>query len=285
MKLFKKYILFVLVLNLGVTVHAQDSITLVSQLPITGLPIHDIYGYTHPTTGVKYALLCASNSGLRVIDLSDLSNPNLVGSIQGGGVEPIDVKVWGNYAYVISESSLLLGKIIDLSDPTNPLKVGTFPAAHNITISDSGYMYLSAPGLRIMDLNIDPINPMQVYFDNSCAGHDISIIGNRLYDFPGNCGTRIYDVSQPDTLVLIGSLPAGGYQHSGWTTEDINFLFVCDELAKPLENDITVWDISDLNNPIKVDSFADPSSYVHNFYVKAIMPMYLIIERVLEYLM
>lgn len=244
------------------------SIELLGKLSITNLPIHDVWGYIDTTTGNQYALLCASDDGLRVIDVTDATDPQLVGSISGGGVEPIDVKTWGNLAYTVAESPSLSGKIIDLSDPSSPSQVGTFPAGHNITISADGYMYLSAPGVRIFNLNSDPLNPELVYSDNSCNGHDISIIDDRLFDFSDNCGTRIFDISQPDTLVGLGAVPPlGMFHHSGWASEDGNHVFVCDELASPSENDITVWDISDVQNPFLVDSFSDPAAYVHNLYV------------------
>lgn len=244
------------------------SIELLGKLPITDLPIHDVWGYTDTATGNQYALLGASNSGLRVIDVTDATDPQLVGTLSGGGVNAIDVKTWQNFAYVVGESLSVTGKVIDLSDPTDPVQVGTFPGGHNITISAGGFMYLSAPGVRIFDLNSDPTAPELVYTDNSCEGHDISIIDDRLFDFSDNCGTRIFDVSQPDTLVGLGAVPPSGmFHHSGWTTEDGNHVFVCDELASPSENDITVWDISDVQNPFLVDSFSDPTAYVHNLYV------------------
>ena len=244
------------------------SIELLGKLSITNLPIHDVWGYTDTNTGNQYALLCASDDGLRIIDVTDAADPQLVGTISGAGVEPVDVKTWGDLAYTVAESPSVTGKIIDLSDPTNPTQVGTFPGAHNITISEDGYMYLSSPGVRIFNLNPDPLNPELVFSDTQCDGHDISIIDNRLFDFSDNCGTRIFDVSQPDTLVALGVVPPSGiFHHSGWTTEDGNHVFVCDELASPTENDITVWDISDVQNPFLVDSFSDPASYVHNLYV------------------
>ncbi|PCH98363.1 MAG: hypothetical protein COB85_01660 [Bacteroidetes bacterium] len=249
------------------TVMGHDSIALIGKLEITGLPIHDVWEYTSQSTGKEYALLCASTSGLRVIDLTDKTNPVQVGSISGGGIEAIDVKTWMNFAYIVSESPGVTGKIIDLSDPTAPVQVGTFPAAHNIFIADSGYMYLSSPGLRIFNL-ADPLNPVEIYNDNSCNGHDITIVENRLYDFSDNCGTRIYDVTDPSSPVLIGTAGDNStFHHSGWPSEDGNFLFVCDELASSTDNDIMVWDISNLASPFKVDSFSDPDAYVHNLYV------------------
>lgn len=244
------------------------NIELIGKLPITNLPIHDVWGYTDTVTGTQYALLGASNSGMRVVDVSDASDPQLVGTISGGGVEAIDVKTWQNYAYVVGENINAPGRVIDLSDPSDPVQVGTFPGGHNLSITEDGFMYLAAPGIRIFDLNNDPTVPELVYSDNSCDGHDISIVEDLLYDFSDDCGTRIFDIAQPDTLVTLGAVPPSGiFHHSGWPSEDGNHVFICDELAAPAENDITVWDISNLQNPFLVDSFSDPDAYVHNLYV------------------
>ncbi len=263
----KIIIILFFIIGIAGKFYAQGSINLLGKLPYSGFPIHDVWGHTD-SIGNDYALLCMSTLGMRVIDVTNPANPVQVGSISGGGVQPIDVKTWKNYAYVVAENVSVTGKIIDLTDPTTPVQVGTFPGGHNIWISDSGYLYLSAPGLRIFDLNPNPIVPALVYTDNSCTGHDAIINGNRLYDFSDNCGTNIYDISNPTSPSLLGAVTAPSiFHHSGWPSANENYVFICDELASPTENDITVWDISNLAAPFIVDSFADPTSFVHNMYV------------------
>lgn len=243
-------------------------IELVGMLEVTGLPIHDVWEYTEESSGDRYALLCASDAGLKVIALSDPSNPVEVGSVGGGVVAATDVKTWKSYAYIIGEGVGGVGNIIDLSNPASPALVGTFPAAHNIFIDDTGYMYLAAPGLRIYDLNPNPLVPAEVYNDPACVGHDISIIGNRLFDFSGDCGTRIYDLADPGSPTLLGTVVDNSFSHhSGWTSSDGTHLYICDELAPPDRDDIAVWDIRDLGAPVRVGGFADPDAYVHNLYV------------------
>lgn len=249
--------------------YAQDSISLIGRLNYSGIPIHDINRYVDSTTNIPYALLCASTSGMRIINISDPTNPVQTGTISGGGVNVVDVGIFKQYAYTVAENiTSTTGKIIDLTNPAAPVKVGTFSGAHTVYVTPNGYMYLESPGLRIYDLNPNPLNPQLVYNSPSCTGHDVTIVGNRLYDFSDNCGTRIYDLSQPDTLVLLGQIPSLGiFHHSGYPSTDGNYLFVCDELSSSTENDITIWDISNLSSPILVDSFSDPSAYIHNFYI------------------
>ncbi len=251
------------------SIYAQDSLTLIGRLNYTGIPIHDINYYVDTTTGIPYALLCASTSGMRVINISNPYNPFQTGTISGGGVNVVDVGTFKNYAYTVAENiSSTSGRIIDLSNPSAPVQVGIFQGGHTVNVTKNGYMYIESPGIKIYNLNPNPLSPQLVYNDPSCIGHDVTIVGNRLYDFSNNCGTKIYDLSQPDTLVLLGSIPSLGiFHHSGYPTVDGNFLLLGDELSSPTKNDITIWDISNPASPIVVDSFLDANAYVHNFQI------------------
>ena len=49
------------------------------------------------------------------------------------------------------------GRIVDLSDPANPVVVGSFPSSHNIFIDADGLMYLEVPGLRIVRPSLEEV--------------------------------------------------------------------------------------------------------------------------------
>ena len=64
-------------------------------------------------------------------------------------------------------------------------------------------------------------------------------------------GTFIYDVTDhavPDIIMQFTDEPIA-YHHQGDFSEDLNFLFISDELVKKEVPDITIWDISDRDNP------------------------------------
>tara|TARA_R110002073_G_C9489873_1_gene580739 strand:+ start:4337 stop:5410 length:1074 start_codon:yes stop_codon:yes gene_type:complete len=247
---------------------ATETISLVGALEITGLPVHDVWSYTDDATSKQYALLSAANAGLRVIDISVRSAPVEVGSLSGAELVATDVKTWRNYAYTIGEGQGVMGAIVDLANPAAPVVVGNFANAHNLFVSDGGYLFASAPGLRIYDLNGDPTQPSEVYSDSDCQGHDVSIVGQRLYDFAGDCGTRIFDIANPASPQLLGTIVDESLlHHSGWPSEDGKHLFLCDELASPTQDDIAVWDIADLASPQRVGSYSDANAFVHNLYV------------------
>lgn len=251
-------------------------IRLLSQLNLGGgnVAIADVWGFINPQDGKQYALvggLASGTSFLYVVDASNPTAPRLVSTVAAPG---FDVKTWSRYAYTVTgggdKSAQPEGRVIDLSSPAGPRIVGAFPSAHNIFIDRRGYMYLEDPGLRIFDLNADPTNPVLLWEANSAAGHDASVIGNRLYDFHGRRGTNIYDVSNRASPRLLGSItdPSIFFHHSGWPSTGGRYLFICDENAQGNTPDVTVWDIQDPANPERVATIDDPDATVHNLYIE-----------------
>jgi hypothetical protein len=114
------------------------------------------------------------------------------------------------------------------------------------------------------------VNPEYVWSDGTGGGHDAAVIKNRIYDFHGNA-TNIYEFNTESnfTIQLLGTVndPQVQYHHSGWITVEDGYLFICDELSNHPTPDITVWDISNLSEPVKVDEYADPDATVHNLYI------------------
>jgi len=264
---------------------SQGSISLLGHLSFPGKVVTDVWGYVDTNSGKEYALVGYGvfadppNAGLLIVDVSDPTMPNLVADLNT--VPGQDIKVWLNYVYTVNGIDFGQpgpGGIVDMTNPENPQVVGSFPTAHNIFISESGFMYTVGPGLLIHDLNPDPTKPTFVKSLYPTSGHDVAVIGNRLYDFNGN-STRIFNLSQPDNPQFLARIEVPSIielHHSGWVTEDERFLFICDELAdfeghggqpvvKPA--DFTVWDISDLGSPEKVGQFSDPDASVHNLYI------------------
>lgn len=245
-------------------------IQLVSQTEL-GARLFDVWGYEAPD-GREFALvgfggeLGSTGQGVAVVDVTDPSNPMEAGrSTLAPG---FDIKVWRNYMYSVSgRASGPGGTITDLSDPEQPEVVGSFQDAHNIFISDNGYLYLEAP-FQILDLNPNPRRPGLVWSGNN-DGHDAAVVGSRLYDFHGSKGTNVFDVSNPRTPGLMGTIqaPFVHFHHSGWPTRNGKYLLITDEGAKGPNADITVWDMTNLGNPELVAEYRDSTSIVHNLYI------------------
>ncbi len=255
-------------LVMGCLLPAQ-TLVLEAQLQTPGTFHTDVWGYVDANTGITYAIVGDQSNGgsITLVDVSIADNPIQVANLNT--VPGFDMKVWQHYVYTVNGGSNGQGGIVDISDPANPQVVGHFPSAHNIFISDNGYLVLvGSNAFDIYDLNASPTAPVRVW-QGSPGGHDAAVIRNRLYDFHSGAGTFLYDFSIPDNPQLLGAItdPAIQFHHSGWVTDDDRYLFICDELARHPTPDITVWDISNPANPVRVGAYSDSNATVHNLYV------------------
>ncbi len=226
----------------------------------------DIWGYYDSIAQKEYAVV--GSDGITLVDITDASNPVVVSNVPG--VANFDHKVWSHYVYSVTGSGTngSVGHIIDIKDPLNPVLVDSFPSSHNLFIDEKGYMYASNPGVIIYDLNTDPTKPDSLWKGGN-EGHDVTVVGDVLYDFHGRYGTNIYDVTDRKKPVLLSFIddPLVEYHHQGWISKNGKYLYICDELATNAFGDISVWDISDLENPDRVEGFADNTATIHNIYV------------------
>ena len=96
-------------------------------------------------------------SGLRVIDISDRSSPQIVGSVDTPDLS-VSVAVAGGYAYVVGDGSSGL-QVIDIGNPASPQIVGSVEtpgAAWGVTVG-SNYVYVAdgLSGLQVMPQQCD----------------------------------------------------------------------------------------------------------------------------------
>jgi choice-of-anchor B domain-containing protein len=229
----------------------------------------DVWGWVDPQTQIEYALVGNNASGVHIVDVSDPYTPTIVATIDT--IPKFDLKAQGHYMYTVDgnyDFAGIDGAITDISDPLNPVVVGGFRAGHNVFIDDLGYMYVTFPGLEIFDLNPDPTDPALVWSKITTQGHDVTVEGDRMYDFHGYDGTFIYDVTDRADPVLLGAItdPTIIFHHSGWCSADGDHLFINDEFAVHPAPDVTVWDISNPASPVRVSMIHDPTASVHNSY-------------------
>jgi len=257
----KKIILLLLLIplfNFSQTIEFKGALT-------SGNSGTDIWEYIDPDTNKIYAIV--GGNGMSIVDVTDPANPVQVAHLTN--VPGFDVKVWSHYVYC-STSGGGIGKIVNIDDPNNPVVVGTIPPSHNIFIDERGYMYNSFPGVKIYDLNPDPTSPTFLIQVGS-EGHDVTVRGNLMIDCHGSSETNLYDVTNPAAPILLSTIDGAnriGYHHQGDISTDGNYLYICDETFFNPDDDISVWDISDISNPTRVDGgVADPNAIPHNLYV------------------
>ncbi|QSE99145.1 LVIVD repeat-containing protein [Fulvivirga lutea] len=237
--------------------------------------VSDIWGYSendenYVLIGFGAEGLINDTTGVYIVNVGDPTQPSLVKKFNNVG--GWDIKTYQNYMYTVNGVEEAKGSVVDLSDPSNPVKVGEFDGAHNIFISN-GLLTASLPGIKIYDIKTDPTNPRLLWTGGPLdSGHEAMIKGDTLFDFHGSEGTKIYDISDPTKPVAIGYIESLliRFHHSGWVTKDGNYLVINDERpagSAELGDDFTVWDISDIAQPVLKYKYKDLASTLHNVHI------------------
>lgn len=182
--------------------------------------------------------------------------------------------------------------------------------AHNVYISNVDYGLNIAnsgqPGLHILGAEnfsgamrtyslTDPVNPTTVFSPSNANAllytHDASSLTitderaqtdcvnafnsacNLMLDF-NESEVRLWDhtdLSKTEALSTF-TYPTASYVHSGWWSEDKNYIFVhdeTDELSLNLNTTLYVFDITDLRNPQPAGTWTGPTNAIdHNGYVR-----------------
>jgi hypothetical protein len=104
----------------------------------------DIPGYAENVTinpDIKFVYVASGTAGLTIVDYSDSSNAKVIGRFNTGGYAK-EVFYQNNKIYITTEQRGL--QIIDVSDPTAPVRIGTVPTeyAKGVT-ADDNYIYVA----------------------------------------------------------------------------------------------------------------------------------------------
>ena len=143
----------------------------------------------------------------------------------------------GDYAYLVVDGAVPSSglRVLDISDPANPLIVASFYGGgsflHNVYVRD-GLAFLShwTTGLIIVDVG------------NGVGG------------------------GSPTNPVEVSRIAVPGYKvHNAWYWPDSGYVFLGDEIAVP--GRVLVVDVNDLSTPRQVASFTLAGAAPHNFWV------------------
>ncbi len=261
---------------------------------------NDSWGWTDPEDGKEYAIIGLRN-GTAFIDISDPVNVIYLGKLPTHTVDSgwRDIKVYQNYAFIVSEAEDHGMQVFDLTRLRNvPAPPVTFTEdahydgfgnAHNIVINpSSGFAY--GVGTQTFEggphfINIeDPLNPVAAggYADNSYShdaqvvtynGPDTDYIGREILIGSNEDEIAIVDITDKDNPVEISTLtyPAIGYTHQGWFTEDQRYFLLGDELDEldfGFPTRTIVLDFLDLDAPeFYFDYEGTNNATDHNGYV------------------
>ncbi len=254
------------------------NIELVAHMPTSALGgergawVNDVWGWSDDETGRNYALV-ARRDGASFVDVTDPSAPRLVGNLpRTKGSRPTvwrDIKVIGDYAYVVSDGAGEHG--MQVFDLTRLRDVGTDPAtfepdttyhgihsAHNVVAdTESRFLYIVGAngggetcggGLHMVDARtpLEPTfagcyndregaNSRGYTHDAQCVvyrGPDAEYRGRQICVGSNEKEINIADVTDKENPVTIGrgTYPDAAYTHQGWFDEEQRYFYQNDEL-------------------------------------------------------
>ncbi len=200
------------------------------------------------------AYVCAGEDGLKVFLITEDDPPqdtnfHLLGSLDTD-YAAYEIVVSEGLAYMANGDNLL---VLDVSDPPYPTVISTFTNINlsTYTLLDKYRNYIFVTGwmdpLSVIDV-ADPSNPTLVAWAyNPSLANGIAIRGNHLVQGNYQVTARIYDITNPISPMLVGTLPNPDastmlpFQYEG-------YIFV----SSLDTNTIRCYDISVPSNPVLI---------------------------------
>jgi len=227
------------------------------------------------------------NTGMHVINISDINNPVEVGNITLGTStsQVLDIEVRGNYAYiaVLGDDEL---EIVNISNHSNLVAVGNVTDAtkldqiHGINVSGN-YVYCCAyaggTGGYLTLVNVsDPTNPVIEGSITSDANnyikgsHDVQVIGDYAYLAASNHNVdndgrvTIINISNKSNPTVVSSLTGSELHRIADIQVKGDYAFVGQfGYGDPVENRyFRVINISNVSNPVLEGGLAGYNMYI-----------------------
>lgn len=263
-----------------------------SQWDPPGMPTHsgvtynDVWGYTASDSS-EYAIIGNVDSIL-VIDVTDCYNPVRVFGYEGGNTTIWrDFKTYNDHLYAVCDNCSEGLHVFDMSAlPSNPVThvlttTSFFTKAHNIFIDTaSARLYAvgsntATEGMVVLDLST-PDTPTlldNIYLDqeagepaNNYYVHDVYVKNDTAYASHGYLGYYVWDMTNLDSIELLGDYNSPGYNHSSWNDGSGTYAYYAEEI--PLGQPMAVIDLTNLGDPVNdiqlIHTFKDPISTTDN---------------------
>jgi choice-of-anchor B domain-containing protein len=281
--MIKRLLLLGVIITQVFCANAQLNMNLVGQLTFPGKgDLSDIWGYKDTASGKEYALV-GTFTGTSIVDISTPSAPVEVFFSPGANSIWRDLKVWNKHVYITNEQDSGM-KIIDMSNLPGPITTGdvsqykgsTYPftSAHDLYIDENGYAYIMGAnhangGAIILDLTVDPKNPVEVGLYDDYYLHDGMARGDTLWGGAINDGflTAVDVSNKANPVTMATHVTPSSFTHNVWVSDDGDYVFTTDEKSNAF---LGAYDVSNLANITEVDRIqSNPGSLVipHNTFV------------------
>ncbi|MBD3190030.1 MAG: hypothetical protein GF308_05280 [Candidatus Heimdallarchaeota archaeon] len=149
---------------------------------------------------INSTIFCATNLGLEMIDISDLTSPVKLKAVEVGTTRALALA--SDYAFLLTTTQEMA--VVDISNPFTASEVARISLANNgLDISIEGttaYLATGASGFQIIDITT-PTNPTIVTTKATSNALGICIEGTVVAIADGTTGVKLYNVSNPSVSV------------------------------------------------------------------------------------
>jgi len=168
----------------------------------------------------KIAYMATNECGLQIIDVDPLSPTylDILASYQTYTDFPAarGIAVVGSTAYLADYETGLW--VIDVSDPENPSSLSTYnyPASvgtNGVAVGGNiAYLAVETGGLQLVDISnsLSP-SPLGGLGSPDLTGYDVTLVGQTAYLASLWQGVHIIDVADPNTPIVLASIPTLSY--------------------------------------------------------------------------
>ena len=284
--------------------HPCDGYDLMAHFSLADLDAqsgNDSWGWTDPSDGKEYAII-GLNNGTAFVDITVPEDAVYLGKLPTATSNSTwrDIKVYANYAYIVSEASnhgLQTFDLTRLRNVTNPPvtfnadhHLTDMGACHNIVINEAiGFAYAVgcntfSGGAHFIDLSNPAVPVSAGGYAADGYTHDAQVI---TYNGPDTAysGREIYLGSNENEIVIIDVTDKAnpthissvtytnfGYVHQGWFTDDQRYFLLgdeTDELGNGFNTRTILFDMTDLDNPQFISDYQGPTAAIdHNGYIR-----------------
>jgi hypothetical protein len=161
-------------------------------------------GRVSTTDGVavrdNYVYVAASGGGLKVVDVSQPTNPHIVAECSWTDNVIYDVKLSGNYAYLVDWGGGNSLAICDISDPLHPIHRSSLPVTDAVAttiqrlVVHDPWVYLAdgSQGIAWVDIS-NPVTPtLAGHIDTVGYANDLFTVNGRVFVADDEGGLVIY---------------------------------------------------------------------------------------------
>ncbi|ANQ54683.1 hypothetical protein BG95_08645 [Thermosipho sp. 1063] len=225
----------------------------------------------------NYVYVTAKKNGLMIFDISDLTNPKQVATVNTNG-ETYALYIRDNYAYVVNKKRFFV--IFDISNPESPKQISQLELLSNTNSSirmadiwvEGKYAYVAckSDGFVIIDVS-NPKSPKLVriinnkeFFDNDSDSFAVTVgiyaKKDYLYMIDWRFELVVYKISKPTKPRPVTNLELG--------EGSVNDIFVKGKYAYiSLNKGVAVVDISNPKKPKKIVMYKTNDSVPGKVYV------------------